>query len=63
MHDIRTAKEVGIDGFALNIGPSDSWTDEQLQQAYYAAEQIGGFVLFPSFEFVNPTTQCLAFRR
>lgn len=52
-HDIKTAKEAGIDGFALNIGPSDSWTDEQLQQAYSAAEEASEFVLFPSFECVR----------
>ncbi|KAK3349481.1 glycoside hydrolase, partial [Lasiosphaeria hispida] len=49
-HDIRTAKEAGIDGFALNIGPSDFWTEIQLHQAYQAAEQAGGFVLFLSFD-------------
>ncbi|KAK3331882.1 glycoside hydrolase [Cercophora scortea] len=49
-HDIVTAKECGIDGFALNMGPSDSWTYDQLHLAYQAAEQAGDFVLFPSFD-------------
>jgi glucan endo-1,3-alpha-glucosidase len=40
----------GIDGFALNIGPSDSWTGTQLYYAYEEAARIGGFVLFLSFE-------------
>lgn len=53
VHDIKTAKEAGIDGFALNIGPSDSWTEEQLQLAYSAAEEASEFVLFPSFECVR----------
>ncbi|KAK3316639.1 glycoside hydrolase [Apodospora peruviana] len=50
VHDINTAKQAGIDGFALNIGPSDTHTNEQLQQAYQAAEQAGDFVLFLSFD-------------
>ncbi|KAK3381989.1 glycoside hydrolase [Podospora didyma] len=49
-HDVNTAKEAGIDGFALNIGPSDHYTDIQLQQAYTAAEKAGNFVLFLSFD-------------
>ncbi|KAL2264472.1 hypothetical protein VTK26DRAFT_37 [Humicola hyalothermophila] len=48
--DIQTAKEAGIDGFALNIGPSDSWTNTQLNYAYTIAEQIGDFSLFLSFD-------------
>jgi len=51
VHDVETAKEVGIDGFALNIGPSDPWTEEQLDLAYRMTEQVGGFVLFISFEY------------
>ncbi|KAK1754285.1 glycoside hydrolase [Echria macrotheca] len=49
-YDIKTAAEAGIDGFALNIGPSDHWTETQLFQAYHAAEQVGNFVLFISFD-------------
>lgn len=54
--DILTARESGIDGFALNIGPSDYWTDTQLRLAYGAAGRLAeedtgpGFVLFPSFD-------------
>ena len=51
-HDVRTAKAAGIDGFALNIGPQDHHTDEQLTLAYQAAERVGGFVMFISFECV-----------
>ncbi|KAK0702854.1 glycoside hydrolase [Apiosordaria backusii] len=49
-HDIKTAKEAGIDGFALNIGPSDPWTETQLSHAYHEAEEAGDFVLFISFD-------------
>lgn len=48
--DINDAKAVGIDGFALNIGPSDSWTLPQLRLAFPAAEAAGDFTLFPSFD-------------
>ncbi|ETS82253.1 hypothetical protein PFICI_07255 [Pestalotiopsis fici W106-1] len=48
--DISDAKSAGIDGFALNIGGSDSWTDTQLPLAYAAAEAAGSFVLFISFD-------------
>jgi len=48
--DIESAKLASIDGFALNIGPCDSWTIEQLQQAYDTATEAGGFSLFLSFE-------------
>jgi hypothetical protein len=50
-HDVVTAKEVGIDGFALNIGPSDPWTQEQLDMVYRVAEEVEDFVLFISFEY------------
>jgi len=56
-HDIETAKEAGIDGFALNIGPADPWTEQQLDQAYYVAEKIGDFVLFLSFEYADRATR------
>ncbi|KAL2022037.1 hypothetical protein VTK56DRAFT_6277 [Thermocarpiscus australiensis] len=49
-HDIQTARAAGIDGFALNIGPSDPWTDAQLHLAYTIAEQLGDFFLFISFD-------------
>lgn len=57
-HDVATAKEASIDGFALNIGPSDPWTEEQLDMAYRVAEQAGDFVLFISFEYVNRCPTC-----
>jgi hypothetical protein len=49
-HEIKTAQAAGIDGFALNIGPSDHWTETQLEFAYREAEQTPGFSLFISFE-------------
>jgi len=49
-HDVKTASEAGIDGFALNIGPSDPWTENQLELAYTAAVHVKDFVLFLSFE-------------
>jgi glucan endo-1,3-alpha-glucosidase len=48
--EITMAKAAGIDGFALNIGPADYWTQEQLGQAYRAAEEAGDFVMFLSFD-------------
>lgn len=50
---MQCAKDCGIDGFALNIGPCDPWTETQLDVAYSAAEQIGDFVLFLSFEYAS----------
>lgn len=52
-HDIATATDAGIDGFALNIGPSDSWNTVQLDYAYGIAEQFNDFVVFISFEYVR----------
>ncbi|KAK7039500.1 glycosyl hydrolase family 71-domain-containing protein [Favolaschia claudopus] len=51
--EIRTAKAIGIDGFALNCAPPrvDSYTPKQLANAYAAATQVGGFTMFPSFDF------------
>jgi len=48
--DIHAAKQAGIDGFALNIGPSDPWTEEQVNLAYQVAEWARDFSLFLSFE-------------
>ncbi|KAI6783558.1 glycoside hydrolase [Emericellopsis cladophorae] len=49
--DICAAKNLGIDSFAVNMtGPTDTWTLPQLRNAYRAAEPIGGFTLFPSFD-------------
>ncbi|KAM5346184.1 hypothetical protein ACJ41O_009189 [Fusarium nematophilum] len=47
--DISDAQASGIDGFALNIGPSDAWTLTQLHQAYAAAE-AASFGMFLSFD-------------
>ncbi|KAL4923734.1 glycosyl hydrolase family 71-domain-containing protein [Aspergillus undulatus] len=50
-HDILEAQKAHIDGFALNIAPQDDYTDRVLQTAYNAAENIGGFSLFLSFDY------------
>ncbi|CAM1502531.1 Fc.00g045150.m01.CDS01 [Cosmosporella sp. VM-42] len=47
--DVNDAKAVGIDGFALNIGPNDSWTLTQLHNAYSVAE-AANFKMFISFD-------------
>jgi glucan endo-1,3-alpha-glucosidase len=47
--DVNDAKAVGIDGFALNIGPHDAWTFDQVHLAYAAAE-TAGFQMFLSFD-------------
>lgn len=50
--DIQQAKEIGIDGFALNCAPPrvDSYTPKQLANAYEAAAQMD-FKVFISFDF------------
>ncbi|KAK6064742.1 glucan endo-1,3-alpha-glucosidase agn1 [Seiridium cupressi] len=48
--DISDAKSAGIDGFALNVGSTDSWNDVQLPLAYAAAASAGSFSLFLSFD-------------
>lgn len=50
--DINKAKAAGIDGFALNIAPGVSYTNTQLTNAYQAANAIGGFSLFLSFDYL-----------
>ncbi|KAJ5083849.1 CAZyme family GH71 [Penicillium alfredii] len=47
--DMRRAKSLGIDAFALNIGV-DSYTDQQLQLAYDSAAN-NGMKVFISFDF------------
>lgn len=54
--DISDAQSAGIDGFALNIGGSDSWNDAQLPLAYAAAAAAGDFVLFLSFDQSTATS-------
>ncbi|OJD22393.1 hypothetical protein ACJ73_06261 [Blastomyces percursus] len=51
--DIRLAKAASIDGFALNVGPQDSYTDDVLQKAYDAAAVVGDFTLFLSFDYLS----------
>ena len=50
--DINKAKAAGIDGFALNIAPGVSYTNAQLTNAYQAANAIGSFSLFLSFDYL-----------
>ncbi|KAI5809829.1 putative alpha 1,3-glucanase, GH71 family [Peziza echinospora] len=47
--DINAAKAAGIDGFALNIGPTDAWTETQLDNAYAVADKLG-FKMLISFD-------------
>lgn len=49
-NDIKLAKSYGIDGFALNIG-TDDYSQAQLDLGYAAAEAVGGFTVFISFDF------------
>ncbi|PLB43141.1 mutanase [Aspergillus steynii IBT 23096] len=49
--DIIEASKAHIDGFALNVAPQDDYTDRVLQTAYDAAERIGNFSLFISFDY------------
>lgn len=49
--DITKAQKAHIDGFALNIGPQDSYTDQAINTAYGTAEQVGNFSLFLSFDY------------
>jgi aminopeptidase I len=49
--DIIEAQKAHIDGFALNVAPQDDYTDRVLQTAYSAAEKIGNFSLFISFDY------------
>lgn len=51
--DITQAQEAHIDGFALNIGPQDGYTDQVLERAYQAAETVGNFSLFLSFDYAS----------
>ncbi|KAI9373764.1 glycoside hydrolase [Aspergillus egyptiacus] len=49
--DITKAQKAHIDGFALNVAPQDDYTDRVLETAYSAAEKIGDFTLFLSFDY------------
>ena len=48
--DIKAAQAAGIDGFALNIG-NDAYTGQQLSNAFSAAEAVGSFQMFLSFDY------------
>lgn len=54
IQDMTLAHSACIDGFALNIGPSDPYTLEQLRHAFAAATELSqqgrAFSLFPSFD-------------
>lgn len=49
--DIVEAQKAHIDGFALNVGPQDSYTAQVVQTAYSAAERLGNFSMFLSFDY------------
>lgn len=49
--DITEAQKAHIDGFVLNIGPQDSYTDKAIHTAYGAAETVSNFSLFLSFDY------------
>lgn len=51
-NDINKAKAAGIDGFTLNIAPGVSYTNTEVLNAYQAANAIGGFSLFLSFDYL-----------
>ena len=53
LDDIQKAKDAHIDGFALNIAPADSYTTNSLTNAYNAADQLGEFKLFLSFDYLS----------
>lgn len=55
--DMTQAKDIGIDGFALNCAPPrvDSYTPKQLANAYEAAAAVG-FSVFISFDFAYWST-------
>ncbi|KAI9839216.1 MAG: hypothetical protein M1819_003209 [Sarea resinae] len=49
--DVTKAKAAGIDGFALNIAATDTYTDTSLENAYNAANSVGDFSCFLSFDY------------
>ncbi|XHF99131.1 hypothetical protein AWENTII_002640 [Aspergillus wentii] len=51
--DIIEAQRAHIDGFALNIAQQDSYTQDVLDKAYFAAEKLGNFSLFLSFDYLS----------
>lgn len=54
--DIKLAKQYGIDGFALNASPDDSYTKDQMKLAYDTAAS-NDFKMFVSLDFGYPWNQ------
>ncbi|KAF9877167.1 hypothetical protein CkaCkLH20_05433 [Colletotrichum karsti] len=49
--DIESAKAIGFDGFALNVGdPTASFVDKSLGMLFDAADLVGGFGLYISMD-------------
>ncbi|KAF7507615.1 hypothetical protein GJ744_010285 [Endocarpon pusillum] len=51
--DLAMAKAAKIDGFAMNIAAGDPNTDAVLAAAYSAAEAVGDFKMFLSFDYLS----------
>ncbi len=51
--DLAMAKAAKIDGFAMNIASGDPNTDTVLAAAYSAAEAVGDFKMFLSFDYLS----------
>jgi hypothetical protein len=49
--DMRLAKEAHIDGFVLNIASQDASNNNSIARAFEAAERVGNFKLFFSFDY------------
>ncbi|BEI83325.1 hypothetical protein CcaverHIS002_0311930 [Cutaneotrichosporon cavernicola] len=50
--DVTLAKNSGIDGFALNMGAT-AYQPQNVEWAYTAAQQVGGFKMFFSFDMTS----------
>ncbi|KAL1870930.1 hypothetical protein Plec18167_007236 [Paecilomyces lecythidis] len=56
--DVKDASNAGIDGFALNVMSTDSWSNSAIADLFDAANASSGFKLFFSFDmthFTNPS--------
>ena len=51
--NINLAKNAGIDGFIMNIAPNTYQLSQQLDNVYAAAQAIGGFNIFMSFDYLG----------
>jgi hypothetical protein len=51
--DINLAKSAHIDGFALDIAAGDANNNNTLVNAYSAAQSVGGFTLFLTFDYLS----------